>query len=56
MIPPIHILPTYAISLPNPVVALIVSHSLTWTNTKGLKYGRECKNVFTTMKIALCSL
>lgn len=53
MIPPIHILPTYAISLSKTqFVALIVISFLTWTNTKGLKYGKGVQNVFTTMKIA----
>lgn len=52
IIPPIHILPTYAISLSKTqVIALMVISFLTWTNTKGLKYGKGVQNVFTTMKI-----
>lgn len=52
IIPPIHILPTYAISLSKTqLVALIVISFLTWTNTNGLKYGKGVQNVFTTMKI-----
>ena len=49
---PIHILPSYAISLSTAqLVALIVITSLTWANIKGLKYGKGVQNIFTTMKI-----
>ncbi|HEY4048132.1 MAG TPA: amino acid permease [Acidobacteriaceae bacterium] len=52
IIPPIHILPTYAISLSTAqLVALLVIAFLTWTNTNGLKYGKGVQNVFTTMKL-----
>ena len=52
IIPPIHILPTYAISLSTAqVVALAVISFLTWTNTNGLKYGKGVQNVFSTMKL-----
>src|ERR1700761_8232877 len=52
IIPPIHILPTYAVSLSTAqVVALLVISFLTWTNTNGLKYGKGVQNVFTTMKL-----
>jgi APA family basic amino acid/polyamine antiporter len=52
IIPPIHILPTYALSLSTAqLVALTVIAFLTWANMKGLKYGRRVQNVFTTMKI-----
>jgi len=52
IIPPIHILPTYALSLSTAqLVALSVISFLTWTNMKGLKYGKGVQNVFTTMKI-----
>jgi basic amino acid/polyamine antiporter, APA family len=52
IIQPIHVLPTYAISLSRAqLVALVVIAFLTWTNTKGLKYGKGVQNVFTTMKI-----
>jgi APA family basic amino acid/polyamine antiporter len=52
IIPPIHILPTYAVSLSTAqVVALLVIAFLTWTNTNGLKYGKGVQNVFTTMKL-----
>jgi basic amino acid/polyamine antiporter, APA family len=52
IIRPIHILPTYAISLSTAqLVALLIIAFLTWTNIKGLKYGKGVQNVFTTMKI-----
>jgi APA family basic amino acid/polyamine antiporter len=52
IIHPIHILPTYAISLSTAqLVALVVISFLTWANLKGLKYGKGVQNVFTTMKI-----
>ena len=52
IIRPIHILPTYAISLSTAqLVALVVIAFLTWANIKGLKYGKGVQNVFTTMKI-----
>lgn len=52
IIRPIHILPTYAISLSTAqLVALVVISFLTWANIKGLKYGKGVQNVFTTMKL-----
>jgi len=52
IVPPIHILPTYAISLSTAqLVSLLLIAFLTWTNTTGLKYGKGVQNVFTTMKI-----
>jgi APA family basic amino acid/polyamine antiporter len=52
IVPPIHILPTYAISLSTAqLVSLLLIAFLTWTNTSGLKYGKGVQNVFTTMKI-----
>src|ERR1041384_3757124 len=52
IIKPIHILPTYALSLSSAqLVALVVISFLTWANMKGLKYGKGVQNVFTTMKI-----
>jgi APA family basic amino acid/polyamine antiporter len=52
IIQPIHILPTYALSLSTAqVVALSVIVFLTWANMKGLKYGKGVQNVFTTIKI-----
>lgn len=52
VIRPIHILPSYAISLSTAqLVALLVITSLTWANIKGLKYGKGVQNIFTMMKI-----
>jgi APA family basic amino acid/polyamine antiporter len=52
IIRPIHILPSYALSLSTAqLVALVVISFLTWANMKGLKYGKGVQNVFTTMKI-----
>ena len=52
IIRPVHILPTYALSLSTAqLVALLVITFLTWANMKGLKYGKGVQNVFTTMKI-----
>ena len=52
IIRPIHILPTYAISLSTAqLVALLVITFLTWANIKGLKYGKGVQNAFTSMKI-----
>jgi basic amino acid/polyamine antiporter, APA family len=52
IIQPIRVLPRYALSLSRvQLVALIVITFLTWTNTKGLKYGKAVQNVFTTTKI-----
>jgi APA family basic amino acid/polyamine antiporter len=52
IIPPIHVLPTYALSLSTAqLVSLVVITFLTWANMKGLKYGKGVQNVFTTMKI-----
>jgi basic amino acid/polyamine antiporter, APA family len=52
IIRPIHILPTYAVSLSTAqLVALAVISFLTWANFKGLKYGKGVQNVFTSMKI-----
>ena len=51
LIPPLHISPGYAVSLSTAQllgVALIVL--LTWTNTRGLDYGKVIQNVFTTTK------
>jgi basic amino acid/polyamine antiporter, APA family len=52
IISPIHVLPTYAVSLSTAqLVALFVIAFLTWTNSNGLKYGKGVQNVFTTMKL-----
>jgi APA family basic amino acid/polyamine antiporter len=52
IIPPIHVLSGYAVSLSTAqLVALVVITFLTWANIKGLKYGKGVQNIFTSMKI-----
>ncbi|QHN05479.1 amino acid permease [Granulicella sp. WH15] len=52
LIPPIHILPGYAVSLSTAqLVSLLLIAFLTWTNSSGLKYGKGVQNTFTTVKI-----
>ncbi len=52
LIAPIRILPDYAVSLSTAqVVSLCLVAFVTWTNSRGLKYGKGTQNVFTTMKI-----
>src|SRR5437660_3028577 len=51
LIPPIHVSAGYALSLSTTqVVALLLISFLSWTNTRGLDYGRIIQNVFTTAK------
>ena len=51
LVPPIHISPGYALSLSTTqVVAILLIAALSWTNTRGLEYGRIIQNVFTTAK------
>src|SRR5207302_5354005 len=51
LIPPIHVSAGYALSLSTTqVVALLLIALLSWTNTRGLDYGRIIQNVFTTAK------
>ncbi len=53
LIAPIHILPRYAISLSTTqAVAILILVLLTWTNTRGLEYGKLVQNTFTVSKIA----
>src|SRR5213595_592205 len=52
IVQPIHILPGYALSLSTAqLTAVSVIAFVTWTNMKGLKYGKGVQNVFTSMKI-----
>lgn len=52
LIAPIRILPRYALSLSTAqVVSLCLVTFVTWTNSRGLKYGKGVQNVFTTAKI-----
>src|SRR5256885_317995 len=51
LIPPVHLSSGYALSLSTTqVVALLLIALLTWTNTRGLEYGKIIQNVFTTAK------
>jgi len=51
LIPPVHVTTGYALSLSTTqLVGIIVIALLTWTNTRGLEYGKIIQNVFTTAK------
>ncbi len=53
LIAPIHISSGYALSLSTAqLVAIAVIVLLTWTNSRGLEYGKIVQNVFTTAKTA----
>ncbi|MEP7354403.1 MAG: amino acid permease [Acidobacteriota bacterium] len=53
LIPPVHISSGYAFSLSTAqLVGVAVIALLTWTNSRGLEYGKLIQNVFTTAKIA----
>jgi basic amino acid/polyamine antiporter, APA family len=53
IIEPVHVTSGYAISLSTAqLVAVLVILLLTWSNTRGLNYGKVIQNVFTTSKIA----
>src|SRR5690349_2829274 len=52
LIPPIHISANYAISLSiTQLVGLLVIAFLTWTNTRGIRWGKGIQNVFTVAKL-----
>src|SRR3954469_13613555 len=51
IIPPVHLSTQYAVSLSTTqLVGVLLIALLTWTNTRGLEYGRVIQNVFTTAK------
>src|SRR5258706_7430250 len=51
LIAPIHLSAGYAVSMSTTqLVAILLVALLTWTNTRGLEYGRVIQNVFTTAK------
>ncbi len=51
LIAPVHLSTGYALSLSTTqLVAILVILLLTWTNTRGLEYGKIVQNVFTTAK------
>jgi len=52
LIAPVRILPRYALSLSTAqLLSLGLVSFVTWTNSRGLKYGKGVQNVFTTAKI-----
>jgi APA family basic amino acid/polyamine antiporter len=52
LIPPIHFSRGYAVSLSTAqLVSALVIVFLTWTNTRGIQYGKGVQNLFTTVKI-----
>jgi APA family basic amino acid/polyamine antiporter len=52
LIPPIHIGSSYAVSLSTAqLIGLLVVTFLTWTNSRGINYGKGIQNVFTCAKI-----
>jgi APA family basic amino acid/polyamine antiporter len=51
LIAPLHVSTGYALSLSTTqLVGIVMIALLTWTNTRGLEYGRIVQNVFTTAK------
>jgi APA family basic amino acid/polyamine antiporter len=51
LVAPLHLSTGYAVSLSTTqIVALMLIAVLTWTNTRGLQYGKIIQNVFTTAK------
>jgi APA family basic amino acid/polyamine antiporter len=53
LIAPIHISSGYAVSLSTAqLVAIVVIAILTWTNSRGLEYGKAVQNIFTVAKTA----
>jgi APA family basic amino acid/polyamine antiporter len=51
LVAPIHVSEGYALSLSTAqLVGLLLIALLTWTNTRGLQYGKVVQNVFTTSK------
>ncbi len=53
LVAPVHLTTGYAVSLSTTQgVAILLVALLTWTNTRGLEYGRLIQNVFTTAKSA----
>jgi APA family basic amino acid/polyamine antiporter len=53
LIPPIHVTSTYAISLSTAqLIGVVIIALLTWSNARGINYGKLVQNTFTTAKIA----
>jgi basic amino acid/polyamine antiporter, APA family len=52
LVPPIHVSSRYAVSLSTAqLMAIAVIALLTWTNSRGLAYGKIVQNLFTTAKL-----
>jgi basic amino acid/polyamine antiporter, APA family len=52
LIPPLHISTRYALSLSSAqLIAILVIVLLTWTNCKGIRYGKIIQNLFTSAKV-----
>ena len=52
IIPPLHVSSGYAFSLSTAqLVCILLIAFLTWTNTRGLQYGKIVQNIFTTTKM-----
>jgi APA family basic amino acid/polyamine antiporter len=52
LIPPFHVSPSYALSVStSQLVAILVIALLTWTNSRGLRYGKWVQNLFTVAKV-----
>ena len=52
LVAPVHVSAGYALSLSTTqLVALVLIAVLTWTNTRGLEYGKAIQNLFTTAKV-----
>ena len=52
LIPPIHVSSDYAISLSTgQLTAIVVTAFLTWTNSRGIRYGKIVQNLFTSIKV-----
>jgi basic amino acid/polyamine antiporter, APA family len=53
LIPPIHITSTYAVSLSTAqLIGVLVIALLSWSNARGIHYGKVVQNTFTTAKLA----
>src|SRR5690242_3497932 len=51
LVPPVHLSTGYAVSLSTAqLIGILMIALLTWTNTRGLKYGKVIQNIFTTTK------
>jgi APA family basic amino acid/polyamine antiporter len=53
LVAPIHISSGYAVSLSTAqMLAILIIALLTWTNSRGIRYGKIVQNLFTTVKVA----